>query len=142
MSKEIKNSKAFPLVVDKDINFECQEGMTLSNYFEAKAMQALIASNFIKNGDGFADVRYDYDELASLPSLYDLRRCLLLKCTKGLAYELDSLIHLRSVSFPSNPAVMYQLKSHQMCSLNEDLAKAVLFICSKILQETNPNPYP
>ncbi len=74
MSKETENPPAFPSENKScphcHIGKVTEKGMTLSDYFEAKAMQALITSNFIKNADGFADVRYDYDDLASEAELY------------------------------------------------------------------------
>ena len=68
MSK-VKNPRAFPIEFSAGFGGDDQKGMALSDYFEAKAMQALIASNFISR-DGIPDVRYDYDELAAEAELY------------------------------------------------------------------------
>ena len=60
----IENPLAFPATWREDVPHGYEFGMTLKNYFEAKAMQALITVNYIKNEDGEDDVRYDYEELA------------------------------------------------------------------------------
>lgn len=63
----MKNPQAFPdprmINTSKHSGKFYDNGMTLRDYAQIRFMQSLISTNFIKNEDGFNDVRYDYDEI-------------------------------------------------------------------------------
>ena len=69
-----ENPQAFPRGVTHDSIYggrvHGESGMTLRDYTEIRAMQALITVNYIKNEDDLYDVRYDYDELAIQAKYY------------------------------------------------------------------------
>jgi hypothetical protein len=49
-NKETKNPNAFPLFIDVNQNSEVHDGMTLRDYFAAKAMQSLISEGNLRGG--------------------------------------------------------------------------------------------
>lgn len=62
MNNEITNPPAFPTDAQSSLQHDHYEGMTLRDYFAAKAMQGLIASNDAGAGDRIEDIpEYAYE---------------------------------------------------------------------------------
>jgi len=54
----MNNQPAFPIAIDLGNTVRYQEGMTLRDYFAAKAMQGMLSEN--------SGIRYPTDELAEI----------------------------------------------------------------------------
>ncbi len=62
MDKNKNNPPAFPLAYEfEDTDYFANEGMTLRDYFAAKAMQAIVSKNEVVNS---AQVGYDAYDIA------------------------------------------------------------------------------
>lgn len=76
MSEKIENPPAFPqhdtsTVVEnyKDVTYRSQ-GMSLRDYAQIKAMQALITANYTIDQDGGRDVIFDFTDLVKEAGIY------------------------------------------------------------------------